>query len=184
MIKEFAKKLRYCILYIKYFHKFKSVGSHTVMGKPLRIAGGANIEIGDFTYILDGLRIEAIEKYGDQTFTPHISIGDRVEIGQNCHISCSNSVIIEDDVTFAPGVMVNDSTHGHDRNDVSIERQPLKNAPIVIKKGCLIGYNAVILPGVTVGEYSFVGAGCIVAKDVPPHTVVSNHQNLVTKTIQ
>ena len=184
MIKQFAKTIRYCWLYIKYFHKFKSVGKHTVMFKPLRIMGGKNITIGDYSYILNGLRIETIESFNDQRFTPEIKIGDRVEIGQNCHIACSNSIIIEDDVTLAPHVMLNDSTHGYQDPNTSIEHQNLTNAPIRIGKGSLIGYGAVILPGVTIGEYSFIGAHAVIAKDVPAHTIVSNHSNLVMKTVQ
>jgi len=41
-----------------------------------------------------------------------------------------------------------------------------------IKKGCLIGIGAIILNGVTVGEGSIIGAGCVVTKDVPPHSLV------------
>ena len=183
MIKIIAKKIRYCLLYIMYFHKLKSVGKHTVMIKPMRIMGGKNITIGDYTYILNGLRIETIDAYNDQKFTPEIRIGDRVEIGQNCHIACSNRIIIEDDVTLAPNVMLNDSTHGYELLDQPIEHQDLKNAPIRIGKGSLIGYGAVILPGVTIGEYSFIGANAIIAKDVPAHTIVSNHSNLVMKNL-
>ncbi len=41
-----------------------------------------------------------------------------------------------------------------------------------VKKGCLIGIGAIILNGVTVGEGSIIGAGCVVTKDVPPHSLV------------
>ena len=69
MIKKLAKTIRYCILYIKYFQRFKNVGKHTVMFKPLRIMGGKNITIGDYTYILQGLRIETIDSFNNQKFT-------------------------------------------------------------------------------------------------------------------
>ena len=184
-VKLIAKKLRFAMQYIKYLHKFKSVGKHTVMYKPLRIMGGKNITIGDYSYIMQDFRIETINRFNDQVFTPEIKIGDRVEIGQGCHISCSSSVILEDDVTLAPHVMINDCKHGYSQPNVPIERQDLSNKPIRIGRGSLIGYGAVILPGVTIGEYSFVGAGCVIAQDVPDHTVVSNRSNLIMKsTIQ
>jgi len=41
-----------------------------------------------------------------------------------------------------------------------------------IKKGCLIGIGAIILNGVTVGEGSIIGAGCVVTKDVPSHSLM------------
>ena len=181
-IKNILKSIRYIWLYVIRYHKFQAVGKHTVMFKPLRIMGGKYISIGDYSYILNGLRIEAIDSFNDQKFTPHIQIGDRVEIGQNCHISCTHSIILEDDVTLAPNVMLNDSTHGYSIPDKSIEHQDLSGAPIKIGEGSLIGYGAVILPGVTIGKYCFIGAGSIIAKDIPDHTIVSNHSNLVMKS--
>ena len=182
MLKNIFKTVRYWILYVMHYHKLAACGKHTVMIRPLRIMGGNNITIGDYSYILNGLRIEAIKEFGRQKFYPHIEIGDRVEIGQNCHISCVDHIVLEDDVTLAPNVMINDSTHGYKEAGVPIERQDLTHAPIRIGKGSLIGYGAVILPGVNIGEYSFIGAGCIIAKDVPSHTVVCNHENMVMKT--
>ena len=44
---------------------------------------------------------------------------------------------------------------------------------ILIKKGAWIGARAIILPNVTVGEGSIIGAGAVVTKDVPPYTVVA-----------
>ncbi len=183
IIKSILKSIRYLGLYLLYFHKFQSVGKHTVMFKPMRIMGGKNISVGDYTYILNGLRIETIDRFNDQVFTPSIRIGDRVEIGQNCHISCTHEIVLEDDVTLAPNVMLNDSSHGYKELDKSIEHQDLTGAPIHIGEGSLIGYGAVILPGVTIGKYCFIGAGSVIAKDIPDHTVVSNHSNLVMKSI-
>ena len=41
-----------------------------------------------------------------------------------------------------------------------------------VKRGVTIGANATVVCGTTLGEYSFVGAGAVVTKDVPPHTLV------------
>ncbi|MDC7278853.1 acyltransferase [Butyrivibrio fibrisolvens] len=183
IIKKLYRIVRYCFLYTFMYRKMESCGRHTVIIKPLRVHGSKNISVGDYTYICQGLRIEAIDSFANEKFTPHISIGNKVEMGQNCHISCVDNIVIEDDVIFGPNVMVNDSTHGYRQPDEPIGRQPLTHAPIKIGKGTLVGNGAIILPGVTIGEYSFIGGGCIIAKDVPAHTVVSNHQNLVMKAI-
>ncbi|UCF06861.1 MAG: acyltransferase [bacterium] len=55
---------------------------------------------------------------------------------------------------------------------------------VVIKRGAYIGVNAIILPGVTVGEGAIVGAGSVVTKDVPPYTIVAGNPARVTKTIE
>ena len=41
-----------------------------------------------------------------------------------------------------------------------------------LKKGCSVGANATLICGITLGEYSMVGAGSVVTKDVPPHSLV------------
>jgi acetyltransferase-like isoleucine patch superfamily enzyme len=47
----------------------------------------------------------------------------------------------------------------------------IRNAPIVIKRGCWIGQNVVILPGVTIGELSIIGANSVVTRDVPARSI-------------
>lgn len=54
--------------------------------------------------------------------------------------------------------------------------------PIVLKNNCAIGTRAMILPGVTIGEGAFVGAGALVTKDVPAWTVVAGTPAKVIKT--
>ena len=46
---------------------------------------------------------------------------------------------------------------------------------VKLKYGAFIGVNSIILPGVTVGEYSIVAAGSVVTKDVPPYTIVGGN---------
>jgi carbonic anhydrase/acetyltransferase-like protein (isoleucine patch superfamily) len=67
--------------------------------------------------------------------------------------------------------------HG-DRNQITIiedyvtvgHRAVIHSAHI--KKGCLIGIGAIVLNGVTIGEGSIIGAGCVVTKDVEPHSLM------------
>ena len=56
--------------------------------------------------------------------------------------------------------------------------------PIVLKKGCLIGMESFVLPGVTVGEGAIVGAGSLVAKDIPAWTVATGRPAKVVKDIK
>ena len=60
---------------------------------------------------------------------------------------------------------------------------PVKESPVVVKQGAYIGSNALILPGVTIGRESVVGAGAVVAKNVEAHTVVAGVPARVIKKI-
>jgi acetyltransferase-like isoleucine patch superfamily enzyme len=112
-------------------------------------------------------------------------------IGTNCNI-CSNvfienDVIIGNDVTIKNGVQLWDGitiedsvfigpnvTFCNDKYPKS-KQYPEKFLRTIVKKGSSIGANATILPGITIHEGAFVGAGAVVTKDVPAGvTVVGN----------
>ncbi len=58
-----------------------------------------------------------------------------------------------------------------------------KPGPITILDNCFIGINAIILPNVTIGPNSIVGAGAVVTKDVPPNTVVGGVPARIIKSL-
>lgn len=99
-------------------------------------------------------------------------IGDNVWIGPQSYFDARN-LIIEEYVGWGPGAKVLGSTHTGLPIDIPIVRTDLEIRPIVIGAWADIGTNAVVLPGVTVGKGSIVGAGAVVVDDVPPFAVVA-----------
>jgi acetyltransferase-like isoleucine patch superfamily enzyme len=99
-------------------------------------------------------------------------IGSQVWIGPQSYFDARN-LIIEDDVGWGPGAKVLGSTHTGFPIDVPIIQTDLEIKLVKIETGADIGMNAVILPGVTVGKGSIVGAGSVVTKDVPPFAIVT-----------
>lgn len=100
-----------------------------------------------------------------------IEFGDRVFVNQGCYFLDFGGISIGDRTMIGPGVTL--STAGHpvepdERYDF------ITHAPIVIESNVWIGAAATITPGVTIGQGSVIGAGTVVAKDVPPHTVVTS----------
>ena len=101
--------------------------------------------------------------------------GDKVRIGRNAIVMpnflmmASGTITIEDNVQVAAYVKL--ISNNHDPYD----RMVLTCRPVVLKRNCWIGAGSVILPGVTVGENSIVGAGSVVTKDVPDNTVVAGN---------
>lgn len=81
-------------------------------------------------------------------------------------------IYIEDDVLLGPNVSIYSSTHKFQNINIPIKNQGYLVAETRLKKGCWIGVNSVILPGVTIGQNSVVGANSVVNKDVPDYTVV------------
>ncbi len=108
-----------------------------------------------------------------QSFDPRLTIGDRVTATASLQVIAFHSVVIEDDVMFAANVFVADGTHASARTDTPYKYQGVAEPrPVHIGRGAWIGQNAVISPGVTIGEMAIVGANSVVTRDVAPRTVV------------
>lgn len=99
-------------------------------------------------------------------------LGERSFVGQACSFLDLGGITVGDRVMIAPKVTL--ITEGHPV-EPSARYDFITVAPIVIEEGAWIGAAATILPGVRIGHDSVVGAGTVVAKDVPPLTVVSGH---------
>ncbi|MBE9189323.1 acyltransferase [Gloeocapsopsis crepidinum LEGE 06123] len=112
------------------------------------------------------------QSYIQGRFDGHCVIGNYVWIGPQSYFD-ARDLIIEDYVGWGPGAKVLGSTHTGLPVDLPIIQTDLEIKPVRIESGADIGVNAVILPGVTVGKGSIVGAGAVVTKDVPPFAVVA-----------
>ena len=109
------------------------------------------------------------------------------KIGRNCNICANvlieNDVIIGDNVTVKSGVQLWDGVVVEDNvfigpnvtftNDLipRSKQYPTKFLETIIKNGSSIGANATIVAGHNIGEYAFVGAGSVITKDIPAHTI-------------
>ncbi|WP_406661223.1 acyltransferase [Methanolobus sp. ZRKC3] len=93
----------------------------------------------------------------------------------------TNYLTIEDKVGIGPNVTI--VIHS-DPSPSPLEKiYPKSSLPVNIKEGVWVGAGAIVLPGVTIGEYSVIAAGAVVTKDVPPYTVVAGVPGKVVKTI-
>lgn len=118
-----------------------------------------------------------------------ISIGKRVVIrpGSMLHGETSmlkQSILIEDDVLIGSGVHIYVENHKFDSKNKSIMDQGhYQSLQVVLKKGSWIGANAIILPGVTIGINSVIGAGSIVTKSIPDYCIAVGNPAKVIKRI-
>ena len=84
--------------------------------------------------------------YVDGIFPHHVTVG------RNCILSSESALL-------AHGVLVS----------------PYGGKAVTVEDNCFIGYGAIVLPGMTIGEGSIVGAGSVVTKDVPAHSIVGGN---------
>jgi acetyltransferase-like isoleucine patch superfamily enzyme len=102
----------------------------------------------------------------------YCKIGDKVWIGPYSFFD-ARALTIEDHVGIGTGTRILGSEHTADPKDVPVIQTDLVIKPVRICRGSDIGINAVIMPGVTIGQGAIIGAGAVVTKDVEPHTVVA-----------
>lgn len=100
-----------------------------------------------------------------------VIIGDHTRVG--LHNTVIGPVTIGSHVNLAQGITVTALNHNFAEKDLRIDEQGVSTSPVTIGNDIWIGANAVILPGVTIGDHSVVAAGAVVTKDVPPHTLVA-----------
>ena len=136
---------------------------------------GINVKICDFVNLY-GCEIGDNTKVG--TF---VEIQKGSQIGANCKISSHSficeGVTIQDEVFVGHHVVfINDRYPRATNTGGSLQDESdWKVTPTVVKQGASIGSGAVVLCGVTIGEMAIVGAGSVVTRDVPPHSVVAGN---------
>lgn len=126
---------------------------------------GKRSRIWAFAHLAKGAVVGDDCNVCDHTFIEGgVRIGNRVTL--KCGVYLWDGVVIEDDVFVGPcATFTNDS---RPRSRQHLERYPVTT----VLQGASIGANATILPGLTIGRWSMIGAGSVVTSDVPHHALV------------
>ena len=129
---------------------------------------GSRTKIWAFTHVLEGSQIGSDCNICEQVFIESGAIiGDRVTIKNG--VQLWNGIEVENDVFIGPNV-----TFTNDKYPASLNKN-FNLMPTIIRQGASIGANVTVLPGITIGRNSVIGAGAVVTKDVPDDdTVIGN----------
>jgi UDP-2-acetamido-3-amino-2,3-dideoxy-glucuronate N-acetyltransferase len=147
---------------------------------------GNGTKIWHFSHVLSGSRIGENCNIGQ-----NVVIGPDVTIGTGCkiqnNISIYKGVTLEDEVFCGPSMVFTNVYNPRSAIEVfcgpsmvftnvynprSAIRRMDELRPTLVKKGASIGANATVLCGITIGSFSFIGAGAVVLKDVPDYALV------------
>ena len=138
------------------------------------VVSGANIEIGDYTIYNDFVHDPRDFERSNVLYHYPVN-GDRLKIGKFCSIACGAKFLF----TSGNHSLRSLSTYtfpiffeewGLDAKDICSAWD--NKGDIVIGNDVWIGYEALILSGVTVGDGAIIGSRAVVTKDVPPYTIV------------
>ena len=138
---------------------------------------GPNTKIWQFCVILEEAKLGSDVNVCSHTYIENeVVIGDRVTIKSG--VQLWDGVIIEDDVFIGPNVSFSNDKFPRSKN---YQKKPIQT---IIKKGASVSSGAVILPGITIGENSMVGAGAVVTKSVPANAIVVGNPARITGYIE
>lgn len=144
------------------------IDAKSIIRGELLIFGHAGvIEIGNYCYVGEGSRIWSADS---------IRIGNRVLISHNVNIHDNNSHSLD-----------KSKRHEHFKAIVEIGHPSselgLNAKPVIIEDDVWIGFNSIILKGITIGEGAIVAAGSVVTKDVESNTIVAGNPAVFIKKI-
>lgn len=136
---------------------------------------GHGTSVWAFAHVMSGARIGSACNIGDHAFIESGAI-----VGNN--VTIKNQVLIWDGVTIEDNVFIGPRvTFTNDRFPRSPRMPEAKAryesrenwlACTIVRQGCSIGAGAIICPGIELGEFSVIGAGAVVTKDVAPYCLV------------
>lgn len=127
---------------------------------------GNNTKIWHFSHIMKNCTIGSNCNIGQNVvISPDVILGNNVKIQNN--VSVYTGVVCEDDVFLGPSMVFTNVINP--RSAVIRRDEYLKT---IVKKGASIGANATIVCGNDIGKFAFIGAGCVVTKEVPDFALV------------
>lgn len=158
---------------------FNSLGyrSDIIIGRDTNWLAGRGVTVGTGIRIGRRCRIETITRHNNVDFHPKLSIGNNVSINDDVHIACAYNLSIGNDVLMAGKIFISDHNHGiyYGETVDSPESPPsdrlLSGQDITIEDRVWLGEMVSVLPGVTIGEGSIIGANSVVSRDIPPYTI-------------
>ena len=127
---------------------------------------GIGTKIWHFSHVLNDCKIGENCSFGQNVVVgPKVNIGNHVKIQNN--VSVYEGVTLEDEVFCGPSCVF---TNVYNPRSNIVRKNEYRKT--LVQKGVTLGANCTIVCGVTLGKYSFIGAGAVILKDVPDYALM------------
>lgn len=151
----------------------KHIGKNSHVEENFSIIGGQFIDIGNNFSSGKNLKIHAFEI--DDSKKPRIVIGNDVTITDNCYLSAAGEIKIADGTLLGENTFICDNFHGgntfEELETPPNERKITYKGSVNIEENVWTGRNVCIMPGVSIGKGSIIGANAVVTHDIPPYSI-------------
>lgn len=139
----------------------------------VKLQGAANIKFGERFSSGRGLWLQTIEN-------GRLEIGDKVNVSDWVHVGALDRVTIGNGCLLGSKVLITDHSHGpvdgfcHEMLDIRPDARPLiSKGPVVLEDQVWLGDSVVVLPGVTIGRNTIVGANSVVNRSLPSDSIAA-----------
>lgn len=127
---------------------------------------GAGTKIWHFSHVLNDCKIGENCSFGQNVVIgPKVTIGNKVKVQNN--VSIYEGVTLEDSVFCGPSCVF---TNVYNPRSKIVRKSEYRKT--LVQKGVTLGANCTIVCGVTIGKFSFIGAGAVITKDVPNYALM------------
>ena len=128
---------------------------------------GAGTRVWAFAHIMQGAKVGADCNICGGAFVESGAVlGNRVTVKNN--VLLWDKVSIEDDVFLGPGAVFTNDLNPR----AAFKKSSEEFEATLVRNGASIGANATVVCGITIGQHAFIGAGCVVVRDVPAHALM------------
>ena len=149
------------------------LGSCCSLGPGTSLAG-QNVELEEYVFLDEGVTVGGGGSKGPRA---SLFIGGRTSLFARAFVNLSEPVTIGRSV----GISFNVALLTHNAWQPVLKGYKAQFAPVTIQDNATIYFNVVVLPGVTIGEWSTIGAGSVVIKDVPAHCLAAGNPAQVVR---
>ncbi len=174
---DLFKRYSFSQLMILFYFKLRTLlifSQARIIRFPIDIRGKKYIVVNKGFTTGVGCRIEAYPDNNKQT----LFFGENFQMNDYVHITAMESVKIGRNVLLASKIYISDCSHGtyvgdeHDSSPTSIPKErKMYSKPVVIEDNVWLGEFVSVLPGVTIGKGTIVGANSVVSKSLPPNVI-------------
>ena len=161
---------------------FTSLGNAPMLMKPWNVKTcGGNIVAGDNLHIVtENHRKVSFSTWALQGHQGHITLGDNVLVCPGCRFDSASSITVGDDCMFAADAYVTDADW-HDLYDRTLA--PGATQPVLLESNVWVGAGSTLCKGVTIGRNSVIGAGSVVASDIPANVIAAGNPAAVIRSL-
>lgn len=168
---------------------FKKFGTCSSIHRKATVIGGEYISIGNDVCIMKNAILTAwkINDDAGHLVFPEITFGDGTVIGEQSHITATHKISIGKNVLSGRCLTVTDNGHGdsnfNSMNSAPRQRPLYSKGPVIIEDNVWLGDKVTVLPGVTIGRSSIIGANAVVTKNIPPFSIVAGNPGKIIKIL-